>query len=145
MDATHRKLAAQCFNAVWELLEKEDRTSDETDTMIDLAHASRWHWTQTSACTPQNLAIGAWMLSRVYAVAGYPDLASHHAEVSLRLCRDHDLATFCAAYAYEALARADAVAGRDPAQHLSEARHLAEHIADTQTRETLLSDLSTIG
>lgn len=145
MDATHRKFAVECFNAAWDLLERDDRTTEQTDTMIDLAHASRWHWTQTSFCTPQNLAIGAWQLSRVYVVADCPDIARHHGEVSLRICQEHDLAPFFQAYAYESIARAAAATGEDPGPYLAEARRLADRIEDPKDRDALLADLSTIG
>jgi len=142
MDATHRRFATECFNAAWDLLEKPDRTPEEVDEMLDLAHASRWHWTQTKDCTPQDLAIGAWQLSRVYAVAGRPDEALHHGQVSLRLCQDNDLSAFHEGYAYEALARA--ASGADRARYLADARDLASRVEDQEHREALLADLATV-
>jgi hypothetical protein len=144
MDATHRRFAVECFNAAWELLEKEERTPGETDTLIDIAHASRWHWTQTSFCTPENLAIGAWLLSRVYVVADCADLGLQHGEVSLQICQEHGLAPFYEAYAYEALARAAAAHGEDPGRYLAEARRLAERVDDPEERQALLTDLESI-
>lgn len=142
MDATHRKLATACFNAVWDLLEKPDLTMEETDRMLDLAHASRWHWSQTKDCTPRNLAVGAWQLSRVYAVAGYRDEALHHGHVSLRICHQNDLAPFYEAYAYEALARASDPEDREP--FLAAAKDLISRMDDEQGRQAILDDLATI-
>ena len=42
-EAGHKYFAAHCFNATWDLLDKESRTDEETEAMIDLAHASRSH------------------------------------------------------------------------------------------------------
>jgi hypothetical protein len=142
MDATHRKLAAQCFNAAWDLIEKPDRTVEETDEMIDLAHASRWHWTHTRECTPLNLAVGAWQLSRVYAIADCPTEAAHHAEVSLALCHRHDLPTFYEGYAYAALARSAPPEKRG--EYLITARALASQVTDERDRAALLADLDDI-
>lgn len=40
----HRNLAAQCFNQAWEYIEKADRAAEETEEMINIAHASCYHW-----------------------------------------------------------------------------------------------------
>jgi hypothetical protein len=41
---THRRLAADLFNRVWELLEMPVRTREQDDEMVHAAHASRYHW-----------------------------------------------------------------------------------------------------
>lgn len=135
----HRKHAANCFNAAWDLLDKTDRTPEETDQMIDLAHASRWHWTQSRDVTPLNLAVGAWQLSRVYAAAESSDEAAHHAEVSLALCLRHDLPPFYTGYAYEALARS--VPPQARTEYLSKARAFAEQVDSQKDKAALIADL----
>ena len=40
----HKKQAVGAFNATWDLIDKAERTVDETREMIHLAHASRFHW-----------------------------------------------------------------------------------------------------
>jgi hypothetical protein len=140
VDVTHRELAAQCFNAAWDLIEQPVRTAEETDQMIDLAHASRWHWTQARDCTPLNLSVAAWQLSRVYALAGVPDEAIRHAQTSLQLCKTHDLPPFYEAYAYEALARGAEGSERD--RYIGAARDLAPRIEKERDRVALLEDLA---
>lgn len=135
----HRELAAECFNACWDLIDKPDRTPEETDRMIDLAHASRWHWTQARDCTPLNLAVAAWQLSRVYTLAGALSEATRHAQVSLSLYREHDLPPFYGAYAYEALARAST--GSERAGYVAAARELVPQIEKERDRELVLNDL----
>jgi len=139
---THRELAAQCFNTAWDLIEKPVRTPEEIDQMVDLAHASRWHWTQARDCTPLNLAVAAWQLSRVYALAGVPSEATRHAQASLQLCEAHGLPPFYEAYAYEALARAAQDGERD--QYLAAARDLAPRVEKERDRALLLKDLDDI-
>jgi hypothetical protein len=39
----HRKSAVDCFNLVWTLMDKKDRTKEENDKMVHAAHASRFH------------------------------------------------------------------------------------------------------
>ena len=49
----HRKFAVDCFNLVWNLMEKKDRTKQDDDRMMHVAHASRFHWGEIG--TPWNL------------------------------------------------------------------------------------------
>jgi len=144
--AAHHRFAVECFNGPWDLLEKEDRSEDDTAEMIHMAHASLWHWRRSEQGDPQHFAVGAWQLSRVYAVAGRPDQARRYGEESLMLCSQHELAAFYLAYAYEALARAAAVAGdkTERERHLGAAGAVAKRIEDESDREALLDDLATI-
>src|SRR5690606_16440823 len=104
----HRRLAAELFNRVWSLLEQPDRDQAADDTMLHAAHASRFHWGEVG--TPVNLARGEWQISRVYAVLGRAEPALHHARRCLEICEAHGIGDFDLAFAYEALARASAVA-----------------------------------
>jgi hypothetical protein len=139
---THRELAAQCFNDAWDLIEKPTRTPEETDQMIDLAHASRWHWTQARDCTPLNLTVAAWQLSRVYALAGVFNEATRYAQASLQLSQAHNVPPFYEAYAYEALARA--AEGDDRDRYLAAARDLIPQVEKERDRTALLADLDDI-
>ena len=141
-----RLLAAQLFNETWRLLEQEQRTRADDDRMIHTAHASRYHWGQVPAATPANLARGEWLISRVYAVLERAEPAQYHARRVLDLCQDNGIADFDLAFAYEALARAHAVAG-DAAQardYTDQALAAAEDIADDEDRDLVLADLETI-
>ncbi|MGY1809720.1 MerR family transcriptional regulator [Blastococcus sp. SYSU D00669] len=139
-----RRLAADLFNAVWRLLETEDRTPDQDDRMLHMAHASRHHWEQ--AGTAVHRARGEWQCSRVYAVLGRAEPAVHHARRCLELCSEHALGDFDLAFAHEALARAAAVAGDAEARDraLADARAAAEAITDPEDRALLESDLASI-
>ncbi len=64
LERAHRALAPSLFNRVWELMDKKNRTEDETDEMLHAAHASRHHWMTIGE--PVNLVRGDWQVSRAY-------------------------------------------------------------------------------
>ena len=139
-------LAAQLFNETWRLLELDGRSEHDDDRMIHAAHASRYHWGQVPSATPAHLARGEWQISRVYAVLGRGEPALHHARRVLELCQQNGIGDWDLAFAYEALARAHAVAGdAGPAREFTD-RALAatEDIADDEDRDLVLADLETI-
>lgn len=140
-----RSLAVDLFNYTWTLLEKADRSDRESELMIHSAHASRFLWEEIGE--PVNHARGEWQIARVYSTLGRSEPALHHANRCLALCEEHGIGDFDLAYAYEALARAHAVAG-DPDEarrYEGKAREAAERIAEEDDREILLGDLATIG
>jgi hypothetical protein len=141
---THRRLAAELFNRVWSLLEQPDRDHAADDTMLHAAHASRYHWGEVGA--PVNLARGEWQVSRVYAVLGRAEPALHHARRCLEICEAHGIGDFDLAFAYEALARASAVAGQDRErdQYVEVARQAGERIAEEDDRVIFFGDLATV-
>ena len=101
--------------------------------MIHAAHASRHHWGH--AGTPVNVSIGEWQLSRVYAVVARAEPALYHGRRALEIARQNHLGRFYVAYAYEALARASAVAGKasSPGRGTSAKRAASEPRSVTET------------
>src|SRR5215218_5159161 len=98
--------------------------------MLHAAHASRFHWGEVGE--PVNFARGEWQVSRVYAVLGRSEPALFHAHRCLEICQAHQIGDFDLAFAYEALARASAVAGQpdDCARYAELARQAGEQIAE---------------
>lgn len=139
-----RGIAVGLFNLVWELLETADRTREQDDRLLHAAHASRYHWGQIGE--PVNFARGEWQCSRVYAVLGRAEPSLHHAARCLAICEEHGVGDFDLAFAYEALARAHAVAGdrRESARFTALAREAGERIAEDEDRELFFSDLAGI-
>lgn len=139
-----RQIAAACFNEVWTLLEKENRTEAEDAQMVHQAHASTYHWMQIGG--PERRARGEWQCARVYCVLGQPAAAMFHARKVLEICQREGIGDFDLAFAYEGLARASAVAGDfDEARRWAElARAAATDIAEEFDRELLLGDLETL-
>jgi hypothetical protein len=146
LQAAHRFFAADCFNRAWNLIDKPDRTPDEDQQMIQLSIASVWHWTQRDDCTPTNLSVGYWQVSRIYAILGRAGNARRYGQLCLGASQAEGVLPFYLGYAYEALARAESVAGnvqrRDA--HLASAREVAGRLPDPEARQALLADLATI-
>ncbi|MBV9870908.1 MAG: MerR family transcriptional regulator [Frankiaceae bacterium] len=142
--AAERKIAVDLFNHVWTLLEKEDRTESEEAEMIHSAHASTVHWMHVGE--PVNRARGEWQCSRVYAVLGRGEPAVFHAKKVLEICQREGIGDWDLAFAYEALARATAVAGDIEEAHrwAEQARAACTDVAEDDDREIVLSDLATL-
>ena len=105
----HRHFSASCFNGVWGLLEKSDRSAEEDRLLREMAHASLYHWLERKDKEPKNISIGLWLLSRVYAVLGDGPSAARYAGECIEF--SEELPAFYFGYAYEAAARAAAVQG----------------------------------
>lgn len=141
---THRKLAIWLFNHVWELLDKTDRSQEEMDEMLHAAHASCYHWSLAGSAV--NLVRGEWQISRVYSVLQRAEPAVYHARRCLDICIENQIGDFDLAFAYEALARASAVAGnaQERDRFLKLGHQAAEDIQEEEDRQLVLSDLKTI-
>ncbi len=142
---SHRDQASSCFNQTWAYLDLPDRTPEQTQSMIHVAHTSYWHWTQVDDHTALNISIGLWMLSRVYAVAHLPDRAIQYAKECITWSQENSLTAFYVGYAYEALARATAVGGDDASDIITVARDLSQSIEDDEEKKMLTADLDTVG
>jgi hypothetical protein len=144
--AAHKYYSAACFNSTWELLEKQERTGEDNERMVQSAFASLWHWTQRPECDLTKMSIGYWQVSRVFAVLNRPDEARRYGELSLAAAHQGNSGPFYLGYAHEALARAEALSGRDApkAAHLAEATRLAGLVTDEESRKWLLDDLVNI-
>jgi len=140
----HEKFAKDLFNLTWDLLDKEKRTVEENDKMVHAAHASRFHWGEIG--TPLEFERGEWQISRVYAVLNRTQPALYHAERCLAICTEHGIEDFDIAFAYEALARAYAAAGRagKSQEYMSLAGQAAQEIEEEGNRDYFLSELGTI-
>jgi ATP/maltotriose-dependent transcriptional regulator MalT len=144
--AAHRHFAMSCFNRAWDYLDLPRRDDRQVEEMLHVAHASYWHWLHVPEQTPTNLSIGLWQLARVYAVAGRADDARRWALRCRELGEAEALEPFYRAYAHEAAARAERVAGNAAAAapHLAAARELLPAIDDIEDRERLARDLDSL-
>lgn len=142
--AAHRQFSIVCFNAAWKYLEKEPLELSEMDELLSLAHASLWHWKQRDDCKPENISVGCWQISRAWAKVGSVRAGRLWARRCLEV--SDGLAPFYLGYAYEALARAEALGGHETKarQCLNQARALADEVTDEDSRNLLLQDLDSI-
>jgi hypothetical protein len=141
---THKQMAIDLFNLTWDLIEKQDRTENDDDTMLYAAMASRYHWGIVG--TPLNFARGEWQISRVYAILGRGEAALHHARKSEKLCLDHDLGEFDLGFAYEAMARAHAVSGEitEQERYFGLALQTAEKVDMESNRDWLMKNIHAV-
>jgi hypothetical protein len=142
---SERQLGVDLFNEVWRLIE----TREDDERMLHAAHASAYHWNEAPECEPKNRARSEWQVSRVYAVLGRAEPALYHAHRCLELCEANpeNMEDWDLPFAYEALARAHAIAGNvvEADRYEQKARALGASLADQENREHLeeaLTELS---
>lgn len=137
----HRQLGVELFNFTWTLIDKPDRTTDESDLMIHAAHASAYHWRQVGE--PLNFERSDWQLSRVYALLDRPEAALYHAQRCLEACQSEGIGDFDLAFAYEAMARALLIGGQhdDAMQYLEKAKEAGVEIEKKDDRDYFFNEL----
>jgi hypothetical protein len=142
--AAHKYFAAHCFNAAWDLIDKPSRTPEEDRLAVALNQASIYHWHNRPDCTNENLSVGYWQASRIQALLGNASEATRHAEVCFSY--SGGLEPFYVGYAYEALARAAALAGnrQNAAEYLSLAQAQAQLVKNEEHRALLVDDLQSL-
>ncbi len=143
----HRRLGVDLFNRTQTLLEQGGRTAEDDDELLHCAHASAYHWLHAGG-TDANRARSQWQCSRAHAVLGQPEGAIHHAERCLAIVEAAPAAMeeFDLPAAYEALARAHAVAGNaaEARRQLELGRTAAAAISDEDDRAIIEADLASI-
>jgi hypothetical protein len=141
LEDAHKYFSAQCFNGAWDLIDKTDRTPEDNEQMLLLSQAALWHWTQRPDCTDKNFSIGYWQQSRIYTLLGEAENAHKTGQKCLGKTPMDD--PFLMGYAYEALARAELIAGNlEPAKaHYVKAAQFAEQGTSKDDQELLLKDL----
>ncbi|HKZ86778.1 MAG TPA: hypothetical protein VJ793_24365 [Anaerolineae bacterium] len=146
MQAAHRYFSVQCFNRAWELIEKMARSPDEDEETIRLSLASHWHWTQRGDYTHATQSIAHWQTSRIYSILGQADNARRYGQLCLESSQGDDVGPFFLGYAYEALARAEAVAGNRAKMedYAEKARQAAGAVPEPDDKKQLLDDLDGI-
>jgi hypothetical protein len=140
----HKYFAAHCFDCAWDLIEKSNRTPEDDRLMVAMNQASIYHWLNRDDCDNRRLSIGYWQASRIHALIGHADEARRFAGVSLSYSAG--LKPFYVGYAYEALARAEFLAGNaiEAAAHLETAKAHAAEVNEKDEQELLLKDLATL-
>lgn len=139
----HRYFAASLNGDVWALLGKPNRSQAEDELMIHTAHASCCHWLKVGTGLHHQRA--EWMIARVYSELGLGEAALRHARRCQELTQEHAdlMEDFDRAYAQEALARANAVAGNraEALSHLQLAEEAGQAIADEDSKKLFVGDL----
>jgi hypothetical protein len=112
--AVHRPLAVACNNMAWELHDRGSvRSAEDSAAMLDIAAASRMHWTQ--AGTWLEVERADYGLARCHLSAGLPDQALNFAAQCLAACTQNDGPAYEHFFAHEALARVQHARGDEAA------------------------------
>lgn len=136
----HRALGIDLNNATWRLLERQNRTPEDDEAMVNAAHASAYHW--SIGGTGINHIRANWLISHVYAVLGRAAEAIRYA----KLCHDGthklELADFDLAYAEESTARALACSGdlAEAEKFYVKAKEAGSAILDPEDRKIFEND-----
>lgn len=134
--------AKQFYNKTWGLLDKQERTQEENELLADYAHASLAHWRVVG--TGVHLQRGVWMLARVNIVLGNTQTALQHAQRCLELTEQYKdgLSDFDFAFAYECVARAQALAGNraEAQKFVAMADKAGAAIRDDEDRQIFFAD-----
>jgi hypothetical protein len=125
MSSAERQLGVDLFNEVWRLME----TREDDDRMLHATQAMAYHWGEAPECLPENRAGGVAGLAGL--LRARPGRAGGAARAAmLEWCESAGLRDWDLAYAYEALARAHAVAGSpEAADWKAKAREVGDAIA----------------
>ncbi len=84
LQVTHRYFSGNCFNKTWEFIDNPNRTDKNNLSMLQTAMASLWHWSQREDAKPQNLSVGYWQVSHVFALLGQADNESSRVDTNRR-------------------------------------------------------------
>lgn len=145
LSEAHSFFARHYNGACWSYLEKSERSADDTIKMINLAHASLLHWSESKECTPVNLQRGEFLISTAYSYAERGEPAYYHA----RRCFDMTFSNpgsmdFDIAYAYMVMARALALMGLDnqAKEYLLKTVDSGAQIKNDKDKKIFIGDLS---
>ncbi len=145
LEEAHLFFAKKLNNETWDLLEKQGRSREENEFMLQAAFASAYHWQKAGTGLHQQRA--EWLIARVYTVLGLSDEAIRHAQNCLELTSQYAdlMQDFDRAFAFEAAARANALAGNmDMAREFhQQAENAGQEILDNEDRKIFLDDFNT--
>lgn len=139
--AAHRAFAIDFNNAAWDLVEASERTPDQTQRMLLLAHAACLHWQE--AGKPINHQRALSLLAHAHAAAGQGPLAVQFATQCLALSeqRAADQTPFDRAAAAACMTSAQRCLGDQAAAAAWEqrTRQLASQLDDPNDAQVVLS------
>lgn len=109
LEEFHKKVANETNNSIWPVLDSKTPTDAQLEEALHAAHASRYHWSKVG--TAVNMVRAEYMISRVYCAMNRGEPALFHAQRCLQITKENNIGDFDLAFAYEVMARANAVAG----------------------------------
>jgi tetratricopeptide (TPR) repeat protein len=144
LDEAHLHFAKSLNGETWNLLDKENRTTDDNELMLAAAFASHYHWLHAGKEVHRQR--GEYMIARVYLAVGNWQEALSHATRCLELTDQFkgQMEDFDVAFAYEMAARTNAANGLlDLARRYRDmARKASDQIKNNEDRDIFLADLN---
>lgn len=139
---THHQMGVDYFNQSWSLLEKPDRNKADEDLLINMVHASLFHWRHLNQ--PINVLRGEWMIAHVYTLLKHKESALYHAHNTLHWAEVAKAEDWDLAYAYEAMARAQALLGNreEFSKYLEMALEAGKNIKEEGDRKQFEADFN---
>jgi hypothetical protein len=107
--AWHKRFAMECNNRAWELSTATRSAADDRE-MLDVAHASAWHWAKVGSELQRMRA--TMLLAEVHALLGLGERALAHAEEMRAYFLAQDSPDWEIAFSHAIYAHAAHVAGR---------------------------------
>jgi hypothetical protein len=142
MKQFHQEQAVSLFNMSWDLLFKANRNRSDEDILINMVHASLYHWRQIGEAI--NILRGEWMICHVYTILKLKEAALYHAENVLRLMDEQKPVDWDLAYCYEAMARVQALLGNKDEfnKYYDLALDATAKVVDESSKSQLEADLN---
>ena len=144
LEEAHLPFAKMLNGVVWKLLENPDRSPHDNELMLYAAHASCYHWLQAGTTVEHQRS--EWLIAHVYTELGMADAALRHATRCLELTNESAdlIKDFDSAYAYEGIARANALArNRDEAlKYIQLAEESGQAISNDEDKSIFLGDFN---
>ena len=131
--AWHKRFASECNNRAWELTTATRNAADDRE-MLDVAHASAWHWGKVGG--ELNRMRATMLLAEVHALLGMGERALAHADEMRAYFLAQQSPDWEIAFAHAIYAHAAHVAGR-ASEHrdaYAEAEAALAAIADDEDR-----------
>ncbi|HTJ04243.1 MAG TPA: hypothetical protein VL624_02785 [Caldimonas sp.] len=131
--AWHKRFASECNNRAWELTTATRSAADDRE-MLDVAHASAWHWGKVGG--ELNRMRATMLLAEVHALLGMGERALAHADEMRAYFLAQQSPDWEIAFAHAIYAHAAHVAGR-ASEHrdaYAEAEAALAAIADDEDR-----------
>ena len=144
LEEAHLYFAKMLNGKVWELLQKPDRSKQEDELMTYSAYASGFHWLM--AGTGMHHQRAEWLIAHVYTELGETESALRHATRCYELTKEFEdlMKDFDRAYAYECLARANALAGNreEAVKYIQLAEKSGQVIENDEDKGIFLGDFN---
>ncbi|MCP3936959.1 MAG: hypothetical protein GY708_16495 [Actinomycetia bacterium] len=141
--AAHRRRAVVANGDAWALLGNDALDLDDTDLLIETAMTSAYHWRRAAEPGSPQVARAMWLVAHAATVAGHTDMALRYATICEKLTEScNEAADFDRAYALEAIARANALAGDLDQAVVTRAAAEAVQIADEEDRVIVVGDIA---